>query len=304
MRRARNFCVTYNNYENNTIELLKSVECIKYAVFGEEIASTGTPHLQGYVQLKQAKTISAFQKILKRNGLKCSIQVANGSWQQNYDYCSGNVKKKDKPNEVVHEWGVVKKQGERNDLNSMYNAIKEGKDDYYLQENFTSTYMKFYKAAAKVRTNYKQHKAFEKLKKSFSNAKHKPWQKQQLANLETQKGRYVDWVVDPTGNIGKTWLAKYLLTQKDTFYCQGGKIADIAYAFDYQEYVVFDFTKSQREYVNYTAIECFKNGVVFSPKYESMTKVFDTCKVIVFANWPPDQSKLVDDRWRIHHVNC
>lgn len=63
-----------------------------------------------------------------------------------------------------------------------------------------------------------------------------------------------------------------------------------------------DLTRSQENMLNYGMIESFKNGVFFSPKYNSITKIFKPVKMIIFANWLPDKEKLSEDRWDIHHI--
>lgn len=117
-----------------------------------------------------------------------------------------------------------------------------------------------------------------------------------------QDSRKVLWVWEATGSVGKSWLAKWLIVNRDAFYIQNGKNADIAYAYSNEEYVVMDLTRSQENMLNYGMIESFKNGVFFSPKYNSTTKIFKPVKMVIFANWQPDKEKLSEDRWDIHHV--
>ena len=50
-------------------------------------------------------------------------------------------------------------------------------------------------------------------------------------------------------------------------------------------------------------MECFKNGKIFSPKYNSRRKRFDRAKVIVFANFMSDRSALIADRWDIINMD-
>lgn len=295
MKRVRNFCITYNNYDPDTQDKFQALECVKYGVFGKEVGASGTPHLQGYVQLRNPKSIKAFQKILKSNGLYCSVLVAKGNWQQNFDYCS-------KDDRDVVEFGTPKKQGCRTDLLAMYEDIKAGLKDYDLQEKHPVTYAKYYQAADRLRQNLKQHESVERIRKEMSTVKLRKWQKEALKSLDTQTDRHVDWIVDPVGGKGKSTLAKWLLLNRGAFYVQGGKTADIAHAYDYEDIVVFDFTRSQRQYVNYTTIESFKTGLIFSPKYESTTKIFGSCKVICFANWAPDIDEMSADRWRIKYI--
>jgi len=82
-----------------------------------------------------------------------------------------------------------------------------------------------------------------------------------------------------------------------------GKCADIAHAYNYEEIVVFDFSREQEERINYQIIEKFKDGRIFSPKYDSKCKVFKGARVIVFSNFDPDKSKLSEDRWDVMRVD-
>lgn len=129
------------------------------------------------------------------------------------------------------------------------------------------------------------------------------WQHEEVKALENQNRRNVRWVYDLKGGVGKSVLADYLIDYKKAFFCDGGKLADIAYAYQNQEYVVFDLPRTSEDFTPYKAMECFKNGRLFSPKYTSCLKRFKPCKVIVFANYPPDRSKLSDDRWSINCID-
>lgn len=81
--KARAFCFTINNYSEDALTKLNELEC-SYLVYGKELApSTGTPHLQGYVHFKNPRSLVAVRKLL--NG---HVTIANGTPQQNFDYCS------------------------------------------------------------------------------------------------------------------------------------------------------------------------------------------------------------------------
>ena len=87
---VRHFCFTYNNYEKVTewkdklIESLQSLGA-NYYIWGVEIApSTGTPHLQGYVQLEKRKAFNVVVKSLPG----CHITRCLGSSQDNINYCN------------------------------------------------------------------------------------------------------------------------------------------------------------------------------------------------------------------------
>lgn len=121
--------------------------------------------------------------------------------------------------------------------------------------------------------------------------------------IHRQPDRKVTWVWEATGNEGKSWLADYLGIKRNAFIITGGAYKDIAHAFDFQETIVFDFSRDQQERVPYQLMEDFKNKRIFSPKYDSTVKRAVKCKLVVFANFPPEKEKLSIDRWDIIHLN-
>lgn len=132
------------------------------------------------------------------------------------------------------------------------------------------------------------------------------WQKTAIEILKNQNNREVMWIVDPEGNHGKTVLAKYLSTFHKALRLPGGKSADMAFAYQKQPIVIFDFTREKADFVNYSFIEELKNGELFSPKYQSHAKRFKPPKVLCLSNFEPDITKLSHDRWvlfDIHVVN-
>ncbi len=201
--RSRKFVITHNNYEENTIAKYKKLQeegVFRYLILGKEVAKTGTKHLQGYVQLYNPLTIRRFQKYLQAHEIRTSIQIAKGTLTENQKYCK-------KEGNFV-EFGEGSTQGKRTDLERFYQDIKDGKDNYYLQEHHMKTYLKYHKAADKCRRNCRQHESVEILKKEFTTVKFRNWQQKALDNLAKQDNRKIDWIVDEEGNRGKTFLAK------------------------------------------------------------------------------------------------
>ena len=86
-------------------------------IIGKEIApTTGTPHYQGFIRLKNAMTFHTIQKFLTR----ARIVVANGNDFQNQKYCAedGNL---------LFEHGEPTEQGKRSDLKEIAQLIKNKK---------------------------------------------------------------------------------------------------------------------------------------------------------------------------------
>ena len=66
--------------------------------------------------------------------------------------------------------------------------------------------------------------------------------------------------------------------------------------------VLFDIPRDNGNKISYKSIESIKNGVVYSPKYESKHKLFNSPHVICFANCLPEVEKMSDDRWCIEEI--
>lgn len=150
--KVRHYCFTINNYtldDLNNIALI-SLEKIKYIIYGKEIApNTGTPHLQGYIELNTPQRMSYVKKLLNNNSVH--LEARKGTKQQAIEYC-----KKDGD---YHQLGltkitdkVIKKQGQRNDILCIWAAIKSGYSQSLLLETYPIEYVKYGKAIDKYYT--------------------------------------------------------------------------------------------------------------------------------------------------------
>lgn len=138
----------------------------------------------------------------------------------------------------------------------------------------------------------------------------KPWQEQvkELVDEEPDD-RKIYWFWESTGNAGKTAMAKFLCAKYNALFLSG-KAADAKYAVS--EWVaakgevkiaIFGFSRSVEDYVSYQALEEIKDGIFFTGKYEGKMCMYNPPHVIVFANFPPDESKLSKDRWYIENID-
>lgn len=126
----------------------------------------------------------------------------------------------------------------------------------------------------------------------------RPWQQRlvDILALPIDK-RKIYWYWERTGNVGKSWMATFLLRNHGATVLSTGKTADIAYLLDKPTCVVFDISRAQgMEHVNFSVMEDIKNGRIFSPKYNSVVKYFDVPNIIVFANEPCPNGKFSLDR--------
>lgn len=84
--RQRRWVFTLNNYSDEELESLRnSTESVKHLFAGCEIApSTGTPHLQGYVEFKHPKTMSAVKKCFGSD--RYWLAIARGTAWEGYQY--------------------------------------------------------------------------------------------------------------------------------------------------------------------------------------------------------------------------
>lgn len=123
MSRSRNWVFTINNFTEDEIIACDTIEC-KYIIYGEEIGKTGTPHLQGYVELENAKTLTAVRKLL---GGRAHIEQRRGTPKEASDYC--------KKDGTFFERGTLSSQGSRHDLNSIAEIVKNEGIQGIINEN-------------------------------------------------------------------------------------------------------------------------------------------------------------------------
>ncbi|AGA18265.1 hypothetical protein [uncultured marine virus] len=287
-------CFTINNHDEDwesDMERLFNEGYFTYLVVGEETGESGTDHLQGYGELKKRTRLGAIKRF-SNDFKRAHVESRRGTGEQAAVYC--------KKDDAWREWGEMKlsAQGKRSDLDKLREMVGEGE---YNMLNIMNDCDAAFKYPQAVRTYVA---LFKKAKRTRMELTLKPWQDSLNGTLTTTvpDQRKVLWFWEATGGTGKTTMARYLVRNHGAFYCNGGKTTDIAYAYEEEKIVVFDFTRSQEEHINYGVIESLKNGMITSNKYQSCTKVFDIPHVVVFANFEPDYEKLSQDRWEVKEI--
>ena len=84
-------------------------------------------------------------------------------------------------------------------------------------------------------------------------------------------------------------------------YLRVAKRDDIAHSIDENKRIfMFDIERASMEYLQYSILEQLKDGLVFSPKYDSRVKrIKSNAHVVVFCNEHPDPTKLSEDRYHV-----
>jgi len=116
MSRSRVYDVVVNNWDaNDYLVVSKLIENphVRYVICGKEVGEEGTPHLQCMVMFTCLKTIEQVYVLIPNS----SARELYSAVKFLHKYC-----KKDKEYE---EWGQAPKQGQRNDLRSFVEGVKE-----------------------------------------------------------------------------------------------------------------------------------------------------------------------------------
>lgn len=278
---------TKNNYTQEIFDkyanyIEKNCVC---GVLGKETApDTGTPHIQGFINLKTPRQFSTLQKVFEGAHLEKAI----ADDEANFTYCT-------KSDPTAYKFGEPQNMGKRNDLDELktvITAIKSGATKFQLMDQYPTTYSKHQRFIE----NYIQEYANASMEREEITS-FRPWQQSLINTLEQPSDdRHIIWVYDPDGGIGKTRLARWLCDHKNAFYTNGGRSIDITYSYNHQPIVIFDFVRESQEFISYSTIEQLKNGILSSNKYQSCLKRFKSPHVVVFANFEPSEGKFSKDR--------
>ena len=312
-QRSRNWLYTWNNYTEADINTVKTAwpasGNFRGLMYELEVApTTGTPHIQGFICFDTMKS----GKQIKELSPKVNFRVMLGSIEQNRIYCSKDasgvtvlgtfpMSQKDKgvrgaPSgslglDAPGTWGAliidIKAGKSRRELMVSYAALIPGAlsafDRYY--NEFTPA------------IDYSIPEHFG----SFL-----PWQKELADIVEAGPDeRSVIWIYSSAGGVGKSAMYKHLVYNAGIQPMKNATTRDLACAWKCGS-VTFDFARDLGdEKINYSFIENVKDGICFSSKYESASKLADPNVhrfVICFANEPPRVEALTLSRWMIYDI--
>lgn len=299
---SRSFVFTLNNANRDWLDaediktFINDFSNIRYAVWQKECApSTSMLHLQGYIEFKKPVRLPACKSYFVFNDVH--LEKRKGTREQARAYCKKEESRVQGPFEYG-EW--IQGPGKRSDLDEVQEAIKNGATANDIDEQFP-------KQAAKYHSWVQRRLAAHQLEiLRPPQIELRPWQTglRDLL-LGPPHPRKIHWYWEETGNSGKSTFARWFLLSYKTLSVKifrGGRNVDVAFAYQCERVVFFDYPRDSLDYISYSTLEHLKDGCIFSSKYESVSKIFDPPHVIVFANREPDRSRLSADRWDVHHI--
>lgn len=141
------WCFTLNNYtaeEEQSIRELQpdSENPVSYLVFGREVGDSGTPHLQGYLELTKRLSLAGVKRLL---GQRVHLERRGGSQEEADEYC-----KKDGDFEAFGSLNVSG-QGRRTDLETIRSKIDDGVPELVIAEEHFSKWVVYRRSFEKYR---------------------------------------------------------------------------------------------------------------------------------------------------------
>lgn len=268
---AKKYFFTYHIKDDESFESAflalegLTVLCDKW-IWGEEYGKSGkTPHIQGAFILTGKMRACTIQKHFFKNGVTLR-KLKN--WGSAFQYCQKEG------NKIATSEDIVK----------LIPLPCERKGDMYPW----------------------QRKLYDELVVSECNNKNAS-----LLEYHDILDRKIFWYWSASGCTGKTTFARYL-HRKFGFIALSGKASDMKHSIvEYKKCnsctprgIVINIPRSvDSDYISYTGIEEIKDMFFFSGKYEGGMVDGNPPHVVIFANEPPDASKMSDDRWCIVNID-
>ena len=298
--RATRWCFTLNHWtpeEYNGLTILGNAPDTTYAVYGKEIGSNLTPHIQGFIIFQASRRFANVRSLLPR----AHIEQARGTSRQAAEYC-----KKDGDYE---EFGTFPgSSGRRSDLDDQLEWLRGFYEEHGRAPSDQEIALFQPAAFLRYRQNFSALARYRAPPPVLREGALRDWQIAAAARLDAEPDdRTIEFFIDIEGGKGKSWFQGWYLTNHTsrTQLLGVGKRDDVIYAIDEtKEVFLFNIPRLQMQYVQFTVFEQLKDRVLFATKYQSCTKILPkTPHVMVFANEMPsaDQKQAMSsDRWIFH----
>lgn len=298
---AKRWVFTLNNYTQNDVARLRNLDggVFCYLVFGREIGASGTPHLQGFCHFRTRKRLRQVRELISP---RAHFEVARGSDGSNRTYCIKDGDYEERGESPSSDGGP---QGRRSDIDAFrdwviaFHATHERQPaESDIASSFPALYLRY-------RRNLLSLSSYLLPSVSFGNGGDlNDWQSELYERLEEEPDdRQITFIVDEEGGKGKSWFIRYCVSHHPELVqpLSIGKRDDIAHAIDVsKKWFLFNIPRGGMEHLQYTILEQLKDRVVFSPKYNSETKLIrHRVHVVVFCNEAPNYEKMSSDRYHV-----
>lgn len=295
--RAKRWVFTLLNWTQDELTAICDAarEHGEYLVVGRETApTTGTPHLQGYIEWRAACRFQTCKNRLGSN--RVSVRIARADATKNRTYCT-----KEGDFEEIGECPTTG-QGRRTDLERFFDWA----DQFGSENGRCPTTPEIARQYPTIYTRYPRCIEVVRLRAGRSLFHQQPqpreWQQRLYDDLVGEPDdRKIKFVCDPEGGIGKSWFVRWFLDQhpSETQVFRPARVQDIAHAIRTRtKYFFFDVPRNGMEYLQFQVLEQLKDRLVFSPKYQSsMKELQNVPHVVVFCNEHPTESEMTGDRY-------
>nr|ACC78694.1 replication protein [Gossypium darwinii symptomless alphasatellite]ACC78700.1 replication protein [Gossypium darwinii symptomless alphasatellite] len=263
---------------------------VSYACWQEEESpTTRRRHLQGYLQLKTKKSLSAVKSLFGDLNPHLEKQRARRT-DEARDYCMKEETRVSGPFEFGDYCpsGSHKRRQRESVIRSPVRMAEENPSV-------------FRRVKAKI-----AEEEFQKTAHEIQISNLKSWQLRLKTLLErAPDDRTIFWVYGPDGGEGKSTFARDLYRSGTWFYTRGGSADNVSYQYIGQlgNNIVFDIPRDKKDYLQYSLIEMFKDRLIVSNKYEPLMAPLINCiHVVVMSNFLPDFEKISVDR--VYVIPC
>lgn len=296
------YCWTYNNYGDDHPEW--NPKLMQYLLWAPQRGEKGTPHLQGYVQMKKP-----MRKATAEKNMECKKRIYIAGQKGSAESAINYIKLDEKETNT----GPIVEFGEA-DMNLGPRPLAAGEMLGVAIEEVKTGVLKNEEAILTAYpTLYAQKGKRDALMKTleFLKAKKPPPMDEDvdekspvmpvlnvmLGYLEKKwEYRKFLWIWCGKGSSGKTVASKKIAnmfwTSHKVQFMQPSKRENMGHMVDNEaDLILLDIPRSA--YAPYGFIEQWRDGIIVSGKYEGCTKFMPAKRyLIVTANYPPDYSKI------------
>lgn len=295
--RAKRWIFTLLNWTQDELTHILDAgrEHAEYLVVGREHApTTGTPHLQGYVEWRAACRFQTCKNRLGSN--RVSVRIARADATKNRTYCT-----KENDFEEIGECPTVG-QGRRSDLDRFFDWA----DEFGQQNGRPPTSPEVANSYPTIAVRFPRVLEVVRLRAGRTLFHQQPvprdWQQSLYDDLVgPPDDRKIKFVVDHAGGLGKSWFVRWFLDQhpSETQVFRPARVQDIAHAVRVRtKYFFFDVPRNGMQFLQFQVLEQLKDRLIFSPKYQSATKELSFVPhVVVFCNEDPTEEEMSPDRY-------